>query len=92
LIQKGIGVELEPRYTFPTITIISCCSWIVATIIEKGQLLEQCGLVSSLFGMAPVLFNPGVHPLLDGNPEEESLIILADLLRKEGVSPELRSA
>lgn len=33
----------------------------------------------------------GVHPIPDGNPEEESLKLLTDLLLKGGVNPEPES-
>ena len=98
LIQNGVGVEGALRRRLPTATIISGCSWIDATIAEKGRLLTQYGTVGILFSAAFFLLNErqerltmGVHPLPDGKPEEKSLELLTDLLLKGGTKPEPES-
>ena len=57
LIQNGVGVERALRRQLPTATIISGCTFIAATIVEKGRLLTQYGTVGPLFGTTPFLFD-----------------------------------
>lgn len=98
LVQNGVGIEGALRLRLPTATIISGCAWIDATIVEEGRLLTQYGPVGILFSATFFLLNErqehltlGVHPLPDGNPEEESLKLLSGLLLKGGTKPEPES-
>ena len=98
LIQNGVGVEGELRRKLPTATIISGCSWADATVVDKGRLLTQYGIVSMAFSSHSPRSTAlqehitlGTHPLPDGKPEEESLKLLTDLLLKGGTKPEPES-
>jgi len=79
LIQNGVGIEKALRQRLPTATIISGCSWICSAILDKGKLMIQYGVEKMILG---------VHPLPDGEPEEESLKLFIDILLKGGTKPE----